>query len=171
MEDGVRKCVSCGEEMEMVICPAEKFVGMSENSNFLLIKHIGIHKCLHKSILETQVLEEMESFFELNPTATRSEAIIHHLISKISFGTKEEVIDLVSISLNIWEINNAKVKGIRRLNHHGNKMEAVRHLKAKLEEIGNPYSIILKVFDDIYICSMCNIINQRIAKKYVPTVI
>ena len=165
MEDGVRKCVSCAEEMEMVKCPAEKFAGMSEDSHFVLIKHTGNHKCLHKSVLETQVLEEMETYFELNPTSTRSEAIIHHLISKISFGTKEEVIDLVSISLNLWEINNAKVRGIRRLNPHGNKMEAVRHLKAKLEEIGNPYSIILKVFDDIYICSMCNKINESSENK------
>jgi rubrerythrin len=160
LENGVRKCVSCAEEMEMVQCSAEKFVGKSENSNFVLIKHIGNHKCLHKSVLESQVLEEIENFFELNPTATRSEAIVHHLVNKINFGTKEDVIDLVSISLNIWEINNCKQKGIKRLNPHGSKMDAVRHLKAKLEEIQNPYNIILKIFDDIYICSICNEISE-----------
>ena len=130
--------------MESVKCSAEKFVTKTENSCFVLIKHIGKHKCMYKSVLESQVLEEMETYFETNPTATRSEAIVHHLVQKINFGTKQDVIDLVSISLNIWEINNAKAKGIRRLNPHGSKMDAVRHLKAKLHEIGNPFSIIWK---------------------------
>ena len=146
--------------MESVKCSAEKFVTKTENSCFVLIKHIGKHKCMYKSVLESQVLEEMETYFETNPTATRSEAIVHHLVQKINFGTKQDVIDLVSISLNIWEINNAKAKGIRRLNPHGSKMDAVRHLKAKLHEIGNPFSIILKIFDDIYICSICNAISE-----------
>ena len=160
LEDGIRRCVSCSEEMEMIRCSAEKFVAKSESNKFVLIKHIGNHKCLSKTTLETQILEEMETFFEMNPTATRSEAIVHHLVNKINFGTKQEVIDLVSVSLNIWEINNCKQKGIKRLNPHGSKMEAVRHLKSKLEEIGNPYDIILKIFDDIYICDTCNFISE-----------
>ena len=146
--------------MEEVQCSASKFVTKSEDSSFVLVKHTGKHKCQHKSLLESQVLEEMESYFEHNPTATRSEAIVHHLVSKINFGTKQEVIDLVNLSLNIWEINNCKQKGIKRLNPHGNKMDAIRHLKSKLHEIGNPYSIIIEIFDDIYICSTCYGISE-----------
>ena len=159
LEDGIRRCVSCSEEMEMVKCTAEKYVAKSKDK-FVLIKHNGVHKCLAKTTLETQILEEMENFFEMNPTATRSEAIVHHLVNKINFGSKQDVIDLVSISLNIWEINNCKQKGIKRLNPHGSKMEAIRHLKTKLEEIGNPYNIIMEVFDDIYICDTCNYISE-----------
>ena len=160
LENGVKRCSACAEQMEEVQCSASKFVTKSEDSSFVLVKHTGKHKCQHKSLLESQVLEEMESYFEHNPTATRSEAIVHHLVSKINFGTKQEVIDLVNLSLNIWEINNCKQKGIKRLNPHGNKMDAIRHLKSKLHEIGNPYSIIIEIFDDIYICSTCYGISE-----------
>ena len=160
IEDGKRRCVSCSEEMELIQCTAEKIVVKSSDGKFVLIKHNGLHKCLPKTTLESQILEEMEVFFEKNPTATRSEAIVHHLVNKISFGSKQEVIDLVSISLNIWEINNCKQKGLKRLNPHGNKMEAVRHFKNKLEEIGNPYNIIMHIFEDIYICDTCNKISE-----------
>ena len=160
IEDEKRKCISCNEEMELIHCTAEKFVIKSEDGKFVVIKHIGIHKCLPKTILESQVLEEMELYFEKHPTATRSEAIVHHLVSKITFGTKQEVIDLVSISLNIWQINNAKSRGIKRLNPHGDKMEAIRHFKNKLHEIGNPYDIIMHIYDDIFICDTCNKISE-----------
>ena len=106
LENGVKRCSACAEQMEEVQCSASKFVTKSEDSSFALVKHTGKHKCQHKSLLESQVLEEMESYFEHNPTATRSEAIVHHLVSKINVGTKQEVIDLVNLSLNIWEINN-----------------------------------------------------------------
>ena len=152
LENGVRKCFSCGETMEAIKCPAEKIVAMSENNKFVLVKHIGKHKCLAKTIIESQILEEIEIFFEKNPTASRSEAVVHHLANKINFGSAQDVIDLVSVSLNIWEINNAKQRGIRRLNPHVNKLDEIRYFKSKLEDIGNPYSIILKFFDDIYIC-------------------
>ena len=168
--DGERRCISCSEVMEMIKCNAEKYIVKSENSQFVLIKHIGEHNCLAKTTLETKILEEMEDFFEKNPTATRSEAIVHHLVNKINFGTQKEVIDLISISLNIWEINNLKAKGIRRLNPHGSKMEAIRHLKKKLEDIGNPFDIIIKVFDDIYICNICNFISESTESENCVTV-
>ena len=50
--DGKRRCVSCSEEMEMVKCNAEKYVIKSENSKFVLIKHVGKHNCLAKTTLE-----------------------------------------------------------------------------------------------------------------------
>ena len=165
LEDGKRRCVSCSEEMESIECTASKFVAMSANKKFVLIKHIGDHKYLPKSTLETQILEEIEEFFVRNPTATRSEAIVHHLVSKINFGSKQDVIDLVSVSLNIWELNNCKQKGIKRLNPHGSKMEAIRHLKKKLEDIGNPFDIILKVFDDVFICQSCLFISEQTETK------
>ena len=55
--------------MEMIKCNAEKYIVKSENSQFVLIKHIGEHNCLAKTTLETKILEEMEDFFEKNPTA------------------------------------------------------------------------------------------------------
>ena len=161
LEDGKRRCVSCSEEMELLQCNASKFVAISANNKFVLIKHMGTHKCIAKTTLESQILEEIEGFFEKNPTATRSEAIVHHLVNKINFGSKQDVIDLISVSLNIWEINNCKQKGIKRLNPHGSKMEAIRHLKKKLEDIGNPFEIILKIYDDVYICSSCNFISEQ----------
>ena len=72
--------------MEKISCDAEKIVSKSDDNKFILVKHVGKHKCLHKTVLETQILEELEDFFSMNPTATRSEAIVHHLISKINFG-------------------------------------------------------------------------------------
>ena len=160
-DNGHRRCVSCSEKMEPIKCQAEKFVAKSDDNKFVVIKHIGLHKCLHKTKLESQIIEEIEDFFTLNPTATRSEAIVHHLVTKINFGSKEDVINVVNISLNIWEINNAKQKGLKRLNPYGNKLDAIRHLKEKLIEIGNPFNIILKFFDDVYICEACNFISEQ----------
>ena len=71
-EDGNRRCVSCSEKMEMITCDAEKVVAKSDNNKFILVKHVGKHKCLPKTILETKILEELEDFFAMNPTATRS---------------------------------------------------------------------------------------------------
>ena len=159
--DGVRRCVSCSEKMEKVKCNAEKFITKSQDNKYILIKHTGKHKCLPKSVLETQILEEIEDFFALNPTATRSEAIVHHLVNKVNFGTCKEVIEVVKVSLNLWELNNVKQKGIKRLNPHGNKLDAVRHLRSKLEEIGNPFNIIIKIFDDVYICDLCNKMSEK----------
>ena len=159
-EDGKKSCASCSEAMERIDCTAEKFVGKSENGKFVIIKHQGKHKCLAKTTLESEILEEMESFFEKNPTATRSEAIVHHLVNKISFGSQQDVIDLVSISLNIWEINNAKMRGIKRLNPHGNKMEAIRHFQKKIIDIGNPFGIIMHIFDDVWMCDVCHFTSE-----------
>ena len=125
-DNGARPCVPCSEKMEMVTCNAEKYIAKSNNNKHILIKHTGKHKCLSKSVLETQILEEIEDYFCLNPTATRSEAIVHHLIAKLNYGTRQEVMDLVAVSLNIWELNNIKQKGIKRLNPHGNKLDGIR---------------------------------------------
>ena len=163
-DNGHRRCVSCSEKMEPIKCQAEKFVAKSDDNKFVVIKHIGLHKCLHKTKLESQIIEEIEDFFTLNPTATRSEAIVHHLVTKINFGSKEDVINVVNVSLNIWEINNAKQKGLKRLNPYGNKLDAIRHLKEKLIEIGNPFNIILNFFDDVYICEACNFISEQEGK-------
>lgn len=81
-----------------------KFITKSQDNKYILIKHTGKHKCLPKSVLETQILEEIEDFFALNPTATRSEAIVHHLVNKVNFGTCKEVIEVVKVSLNLWEL-------------------------------------------------------------------
>lgn len=66
----------------------------------------------------------------------------------------------MNVSLNIWEINNLKQKGIKRLNPHGNKLDAVRLLKNKIDEISNPYQIIIKIFEDIFICNSCDYISE-----------
>ena len=50
----------------------KKIVAMSEDNKFVLIKHIGKHKCLAKTVIESQILEEIEIFFEKNQTRTRS---------------------------------------------------------------------------------------------------
>ena len=159
--NGTRTCVSCSEKMEMVTCNAEKYIAKSNSNKYILIKHVGKHKCLSKSVLESQILEEIEDYFSLNPTATRSEAIVHHLIAKINYGTRQEVMDLVAVSLNLWELNNVKAKGIKRLNPHGNKLDAVRLLKSKLEDMGNPYDIIIKVYEDVYVCDSCSYISEK----------
>ena len=160
-EDGIRKCISCTDRMEMIKCDAEKFTAKSDDKRYILIKHVGKHKCLHKTVLETRILEEIEEFFCTNPTATRSEAILHHLVSKINFGSTQDVIDLVAVSLNIWELNNLKQKGLKRLNPHGSKLEAIKHLKSKLNDIGNPFNIVLKIFEDVYICDICEFISEK----------
>ena len=160
IEDGTRRCTACSEIMEKIQCEAEKIVVRSENWRFVLIKHRGNHKCISKTTLETAVLEEMELYFEKNPTATRSEAIVNHLVNKINFGSAKDVTELVSISLNIWEINNCKQKGLKRLNPHGNNLEAIRHFVKKIQDIGNPYDVIMHVFDDVYICDVCNYTSE-----------
>ena len=66
----------------------------------------------------------------------------------------------MNVSLNIWQINNIKKKGLQRLNPHGNKLDAVRLLKSKIHDIGNPYQIILKIYDDVYICNSCDYISE-----------
>ena len=83
------------------------------------------------------------------------------MVNKVNFGTCKEVNEVVKVSLNLWELNNVKQKGIKRLNPHGNKLDAVRHLRSKLEEIGNPFNIIIKIFDDVYICDLCNKISEK----------
>ena len=75
-DNGTRTCVSCSEKMEMVMCNAEKYIAKSNNNKHILIKHVGKHKCLSKSVLETQILAEIEDYFCLNPSYNRSEAIL-----------------------------------------------------------------------------------------------
>ena len=39
------------------------------------------------------------------------------------------------------------------------------HLRSKLEEIGNPFNIIIKIFDYVYICHLCNKISEKESKN------
>jgi hypothetical protein len=41
---------------------------------------------------ETDVIHELEDFFQLNPTATRSEAVVHSLNKKINFEEGPQVL-------------------------------------------------------------------------------
>ena len=125
-KNGENFCVSCGDKMDSESCEGKKYVAVSKDKRTVIVQHEGDHICTARSTYETNIIEELENYFQLNGLSTPFEAVVNHLNKKINFQDAEQAVqDLVKVSLRKWNLKNIKAKAKKKLNPHGPTLQVV----------------------------------------------
>ena len=103
---------------------------------YIIVQHEGDHICTARSIYETSIISELESYFGLDGLITPFEAIVNHLNRKLNFQDAQQAIqDLVKASLRKWNIKNLEARTKMKMNTQGPTLKVGCQLTFNLNKI------------------------------------